>query len=357
MDIEKFLAPTYEELRPFREGQADPGFPVYPDLVERFLAAHARPGEAPPRPDREVAHALAVCAGYGYAGGGTVATMMARLGLKAASCITFSEVVDAMLICTTAHLVQSRCGRLAILCYRGTEPLNLISWLTDADVHPEKVVLRPGQRPVTIHAGFHRNVRATRFEVARALRAALLGLSLYDGHRLSHPLEALYLTGHSQGGALAALFALMAETSSAYRPLADKLRAVYTFGQPMIACPPLPGLCDPDGELGRKTFRFIYEKDVVPALPPTASGRFQHFGHEHRLRRTGAHPAGDLPQNGRATRQVGSLIELPLAASAFFGDQMKWFRHLSFCYSLDDHFPHHYIQALQPADRASEFGD
>jgi len=353
MKMEKFFAPSYARLRPFRENKPGQAFPLYPHLVEKLLAAHAKP-DSPP--DSTVAHVLATCSGYGYADGDLVATMMARLGLGENSCLTLSETVDAMLICSTAHLVQSRCGRVIILCYRGTEPVNLISWLTDLDVHPEKVSLVPGQSPVMVHAGFHRNVRSTRFEVAQALRVALSGKSLLDGHDLAHPLEALYVTGHSQGGALAALFALMTLTNPDYRPIADAIRAVYTFGQPMIACPPLPSVCASSGPLGQMTFRYIYRKDVVPALPPTASGDFQHFGREYRFEGDGAGEAEWRPQSS-AEDQVTSVLEIPLAVSAFFSDQLKWFRRASLRYSIDDHIPTHYIDALRPKDQLSEFGD
>ena len=118
----------------------------------------------------------------------------------------------------------------------------------------------------------------------------------------------------------------------------------------MIGCPPLPPQCGAKGELGRKTFRYIYAQDVVPALPPTASGLFEHFGQEYQFS-NGAWNARIKPME-----QVGNLLEIPLAVSAFFGDQMKWFKHVSFRYSLADHGPQHYVSALTPPGKQSEFG-
>src|SRR5688572_8609086 len=99
-------------------------FPVYPDLVGDLLAS----GESDRR-NATVAHVLATCASYCYADLDTVATIAARLGMDGCSCVRIEQTVDAMYIYSTAFLVQSRCGRVVILCYRGTEPTNLGSWL------------------------------------------------------------------------------------------------------------------------------------------------------------------------------------------------------------------------------------
>lgn len=53
------------------------------------------------------------------------------------------------------------------------------------------------------------------------------------------PLEALYVTGHSLGRAMAVLFALSLIGDEELSSLAERLRAVYTFGQPLVACEPL----------------------------------------------------------------------------------------------------------------------
>src|SRR5262249_54120037 len=323
MATEKHVAPSYEQLRPFRKDPVEPGkFPVYENLASVLVNAHRESDTANPQPDPIVAHVLGTCAGYAYSDGATVAMMMARLGLDSNCCCTVSEHADAMFICSTAHLVQSKCGRVVILAYRGTEPVNFINWLTDADVHPEKVTLGPGGAPFTVHAGFYRNVRATRYEVANQLKLALDGKSLYDGKDMKNKLEALFVCGHSLGGAMAAMFSLMMVTNAVYEPIASRMRAVYTFGQPMIGCPPLPPQCGAKSELGRKPFRYIYAQDIVPALPPTASGLFEHFGQEYQFS-NGAWNVKIKPME-----QVGNLLEIPLAVSAFFGDQMKWFKHV-----------------------------
>ncbi len=118
-------------LERFMGGTPGPPFPVYDDLVADLLAAHLSNRV---ERDATVAHVLGTCSGYAYADIETVATIMSRLGLHDNACVRVAQTVDAMFIYSTAYLVQSRCGRAVILCYRGTEPTNLGNWLEDADV-------------------------------------------------------------------------------------------------------------------------------------------------------------------------------------------------------------------------------
>jgi hypothetical protein len=48
--------------------------------------------------------------------------------------VRLTQTVDAMFIFSTVFLIQSRCGRIVILCYRGTEPGALANWSGDAEV-------------------------------------------------------------------------------------------------------------------------------------------------------------------------------------------------------------------------------
>ncbi|HBZ68545.1 MAG TPA: hypothetical protein DEP35_01830, partial [Deltaproteobacteria bacterium] len=259
-------------------GTCEAPFPVYRDLAETLASAHLTP---PFGRDRTVAHVLGTCAGYAYADTDTVSTIMARLGLEGHACVRIAQRVDAMLIFSTAYIVQSACGRVAVLCYRGTEPTNLANWLGDAEIGFESstLSLADGATQVRVHSGFHRNVRATFADVLRELAVAAEGRSLADHARgVDHPLEALYVTGHSLGGAMALLFGLAVFGNPAHRAVAGRLRAVYTFGQPM-ALDAAPGLVP---ALEARLFRHVIPRDPVPALPPAAWGRFSHIGHEYR---------------------------------------------------------------------------
>ncbi len=321
-------------------------FPIYPRLAEVLTTAHVA---GPDVRDATVAHVLGTCAGYAYADTDTVSTIMTRLGLPGHACVHIAQAVDAMLIYSTVYLVQSKCGRVVIVCFRGTEPGRLGNWLGDADVGRDSTCLSlcDGAQKVRVHAGFHRNVRATFWAVLQELTAAMQGRSLANhGAKVEHPLEALYVTGHSLGGAMAALFALMVAGNSAHRAITDRLRAVYTFGQPMAIAGPLPPVGD---RIESRMFRHIVPEDPVPTLPPAPYGPFVHFGIEYRF--TGS----TWERSEAAVEQMPSLRHIPRSVLAFFATEKR--RRRPYRYSAAHHAPDYYIAALRPADRVTEFGD
>jgi hypothetical protein len=298
---------------------------------------------ADPR-DETVAHVLGTCAGYAYADAETVAMMMGRLGLERSACVCITQLVDAMFIFSTAFLVQSRCGRVVLLCYRGTEPANLGSWLGDADVGPDTITL--GRDQLGVHAGFYRNVRATRAVVLQELTHALEGRSLLDpSTRVEYPLEALFVTGHSLGGAMAVLFALSVAGSADHLELQKRIRAVYTFGQPMTLVEPIPECAR---QVGANMFRHILRRDVVPTLPPARWGHFAHVGHEYR------YSDGTWQRSETPVAQLQHIREIPHALLGYFapGKPRDTAR-----FAARDHGPQHYIGALRPAGLVTEFGD
>ncbi|MGZ7078526.1 MAG: lipase family protein [Thermoanaerobaculia bacterium] len=322
-------------------GSCSEPFPIYEKLVEHLLAAHTR--ETDDR-DRTVAHVLGTCAGYSYSDTQTVATMMSRLGLEANGCVRIAQTVDAMFIFSTVYLVQSRCGRVVILCYRGTEPSNLANWLGDADVGSDS--MKYGREVLRVHSGFFRNVRATRFDVLQELKAALAGKSLLEPDRsVPHPMQALYVTGHSLGGAMAVLFALSVDGNEEHRAIAGRLRAVYTYGQPMTVGDPLPEVAQ---QVARKVFRHVIARDLIPALPAKPWGHFAHFGHEFRFEN------GDWQRAETPVAQLENLREIPRSLLAFFATAKR--REAS-RYTMAEHGPHHYLSALRPKGTVTEFGD
>ncbi len=326
-------------------GRWEHPFPLYPTLVETLAAAHLT---APAVRDATVAHVLGTCAGYAYADVNTVAAMTARIGFERPACVCISQAVDAMYIFSTAYLVQSRCGRVALLCYRGTEFGNLANWFGNAEVGSESscLSLSDGAEKVRVHSGFYRNFRATSWEILRELGFAVQGRSLADhAEEVEHPLEALYVTGHSLGGAMAALFALTVSANSIHRPLAERLRAVYTFGQPMAVAAPLPKTMH---GVEQKLFRHIIPQDPIPALPPAQWGPFVHFGQEYRYLN------GEWRRADSSVAQMAGLKEIPRSLLTFFAPEK---RRASRRYTVDLHGPHHYIAALRPNGLITEFGD
>ncbi|MEV7971150.1 lipase family protein [Sphaerisporangium sp. NPDC088356] len=381
-------APTYDELRPYGHRETS-GFPVYKNLETRLL-------NAVDHPDPEIAHLMATCAAYSYSDPKTLSMIMARMGLEDNQVRMIQTSVDAMLISSTACLIQSGNGKVGILCYRGTEPLNFIDWLSNIDVEPERIGYQISDPCATVHAGVYRNVRATRYEVMDALRHAcdrrpIRGMGNDGGaqpngsshgegdygdepSRLDGNLEALYITGHSMGGAMAALMGVMIRHERKYKEaFADRLKAVYTFGQPMIGDPSFAEACQTDEFLRENVIRYVYDSDVVPHLPSTSSGPFKHFGREFHYRvphlrnsmvNMLAYPrCASQSRNGhwetrmRPTPQMAGLLGIPMSAMAFIARRFEATRSLPAVYSVDDHLPQHYISALTPPGVQNEFGD
>jgi len=378
------VGPSLADLSPLKQKQPRLQFPVLPNLLDDLV-------QAVTHPVGNIAYALAVCSGYAYSDADTVSMIMARMGLFDNHCAEVQLGDDAMFIDSTAFLVQSEDGRAVILCYRGTSPLNFIDWLLDADIDPEKISLPltpdgMAKHEYWVHGGFYRNIRATRNKVVQALERALRGESVIEGGGpMAHPLETLYITGHSLGGAMAALMAIILQVEPAYEDIRHKLRAVYTYGQPMVGPPAIAEFCRRPGF--PPLIRYVYRRDVVPHAPPRDSGLFQHFGAEYQIQcGTWTPPSPPIGQanlaefavlapydfvvqmiaalRGLATvwngvaRAVNNLPLVRLASHVTeglpFGDA---FVRLPFVYSFGDHSPNHYISRLAPPGVLSEFGD
>ncbi|HWF49200.1 MAG TPA: lipase family protein [Solirubrobacteraceae bacterium] len=350
MEIRDIHAPTYAELRPLKPRRTAT-FPVFPDLVDTLA-------EAGEHPDDVIAYALAVCCAYSYSDTETVAMIMARMGIEANHCLMVAEYVDVLFLTPTAFLLQSKDGRVVILCYRGTPPTSVITWLTDLEIDPVKAKLPGphGSEEYAVHAGFYRNVRSTRYVVEAALKRALKGQSVRTGGaRMPAAMEAFYITGHSLGRASAAMLAAMLVTDPAFAPLAAKLKAVYTYGSPMIGSRDFAAACNENAFLHTNMLRYVYANDIVPQLPSKESGSFAHFGSEYQYRPAGDH--GTWHHNDHPRPQLRNLIEVITTPLSFLARQLSLTREVSFHASIADHLPQYYIDALKPEGVRSEFGD
>lgn len=361
------VGPSFEALRPGKP-TTTATFPVYRKLAATMANGHLA------HPDETLAQVLATCAGYAYSDVGTVAMMMTRMGLENNLCREISRSVDAMFIRATAHLIQSSDGQVVIVAFRGTPPLDLISWFLDADVYPEKVAAAAGHQgdsaePYEVHAGFYRNVRVIRHELVRALHKALDGRPVIDATsdgtfphvtsdapmkagRPTQRLKALYLTGHSLGGAMAVIMATMLVMNESYSALAEKLRGVYTFGQPMVGSHAFAELAENRlRQADVPLVRFVYDKDPVPELPPKVTGDFAHFGDEYHVTQ---HERWRPTHDSRQLEMVSGLV----TAFASFGlTRFVPLRGLPFRRRIEDHFPHHYVSSLIAPGKPDEFGD
>ena len=354
--LESSAGPSFEAVRPTGSASSDIRFPVYDDLVDRLVKPEIDPATS--EPDPLTAHVLAVAAGYAYSDGQTLTEMMTRLGMEKSKCLTVSFRNDPMFVASTAHVIQSEDGRVVVVAFRGTEPVNLINWLTDVDTAQQKVRLDQ-DAPIDVHPGFYRNIRAIRYKLREALLLALAGKPV-DGNLDTPtdraPMEALYLTGHSLGGAMAALLALLVRRDEEDEAsFGGALAAVYTYGQPMVGSPALAATCDADPRLGGRLFRYVYEGDPIPGMPSRDTGRWGHFGRE-RHHVTGLGDAG-WQQSTSNVGQIRFVGQMAVAFGSLPLSQLLVLQRIPFLYRIDDHRPQHYIEKLAPEGAVSEFGD
>lgn len=373
MLIRSSVGPTLEHSQP---GQRD--WPIYPCLQAHLLTQPgdvcAGCGEAVGDPDRKIAHALAVITAYAYAKVDasmpepeTVARMAGHLGLEGNSTVCVQEQIDTSFILATGFLITSADGEVAILCYRGTEPYNLANWMTDADIDSEVRTLNINGQEFPVHPGFYRNMRAIDLPLLKMLRTGIQ----------ADQLKALYVTGHSLGGAMAAMNGLLLLNDPTRQSVMGRLRAVYTYGQPMVGGGPLADQMARSGH-DQRFHRFIYGKDAVPWAPPEGAGeaRYQHFGRSYHLdEASGRHwkEHGQLPPEVAVTQTSmrkfaeafvtlftakvplvhGSIGRVDRLVHRLPGEIIDIRGDLS----MGDHLPLRYVRALADPDSLSEFGE
>jgi hypothetical protein len=195
---------------------------------------------------------------------------------------------DALLVETSASLLQDQSGKVVILCFRGTEPTNVVTWLSDMTFEMERFYSW-GQ----VHSGFYHGLLPVWQFIEAGLDAALAHKPVYSGvwgiqpgwggegspEGLPSSMEALYVCGHSLGAALALLATAMLFEKPKYACIREKLRGVYTFGTPKVGDQQFADKCEE--QFGGLVFRHVYENDVVTAMPPRLYGTFDTFGQEY----------------------------------------------------------------------------
>lgn len=143
---------------------------------------------------------------------------------------------------------------MIITAFRGTEPVQIKDWLSDATTPP-----RPGPGGTGyVHHGFAEALES----VYPAVRDTLAGYRTNG--------QSVWFTGHSLGGALAMLAGARMYLEEP-RLAAD---GVYTYGQPRT-CDRLLATAYNKGFRNRM-YRFVNNNDVVPQMPPEPA--FTHVG-------------------------------------------------------------------------------
>ncbi|KAG9447854.1 hypothetical protein H6P81_013982 [Aristolochia fimbriata] len=181
-----------------------------------------------------------------------------------------------------------------VVAFRGTEPFEANDWATDIDL--SWLSMGPMGRA---HLGFMKALGLQNQkdylngwpkELARqdkdkpvayyAVRDALK--SLLREHRGAQVL----ITGHSLGGALAAVFASILSLHEE-RTILDRLLGVVTYGQPRVGDAAFAGYMDGTtatnanaaAAVGKKFLRTVYRYDIVPRVPfDDRLFQYKHFG-------------------------------------------------------------------------------
>ncbi len=151
-----------------------------------------------------------------------------RLGLKT---ITFRSKV------TRTRGFLGVCDTHAVLAFRGSDPVTLPNWLTDAVVR----LVEREEYDGKVHLGFSSVLKRSWTKVEQILNEA-------QG-------KPLFLTGHSMGGALAMLTAC--RLAKGDRPPV----ATYTFGAPRVGD---LRFCE---NYRLTTYRVVNRLDLVPEMP------------------------------------------------------------------------------------------
>lgn len=207
-----------------------------------------------------------------------------------------------------------------VVAFRGTEPFNAYDWSTDFDfswvklpglggVHLgflEALGLATREDPGTFsklrdqankykdtHQGKHPKLfQRTESDIEKTEAVSGLPDSIIHsrGRKLAYdaitrrvalllyknPRAKLFITGHSLGGALAALYAIMLYYTGRTE-IADRIGCVYTFGQPRVGDEDVAKYAME--RLKGRFMRVVYCNDMVPRIPfDNDLFAFKHFG-------------------------------------------------------------------------------
>ncbi|WP_437796736.1 lipase family protein [Sorangium sp. So ce693] len=406
MDYESAKAPDYTF---FTEHFKRLGLRVQRDLEDVLKAelpnderlVHYLVEVLPGKYDQKAAAVLSAASTWAYSDADVMARMLRLRGFTNNETISMRLRNNALLLDTTVHISQSRDRELVFVCFGGTDPKNIIQLLLDASAKTDSY-FSTGD----VHGGFFRAFLALWPLVRILLRGALLGYPiglLAELNRVGHgvalaqpgtesgtvpglapldsvtrapqvrpaspigeipeaseeKLKALYIGGHSLGGALAVLAAAEIHRDPLLAPLQRKVRGIYTFGQPMVGDAVFAQTCD--DRFGEKLFRHVYRRDVVPQFPPITMGKFAHSGQLYTappldtgwaLQRAQASANGLLTGSEQA---LAGTAALALGAIAWLKDQLPLFSWLPLPYSLGDHSPLNYLRTSLQVVPGSEF--
>jgi triacylglycerol lipase len=196
---------------------------------------------------------------------------------------------------------------MVLTSFRGTQPTEIRDWLSDVNTPPW-----PGPAGTGfVHFGFAEALDSVYPQVLDAVA------TLRDNN------QTIWFTGHSLGGALAALAAMRLHFEQP-QLLAD---GVYTYGQPRV-CDHILATAH-DTAFRDRTHRFVNNNDIVPQVPPEPV--FHHIRTLHHIDADGT-LRDSAPLLGGLTSGVRAVTKDSFAPTSD---------------GIRDHFIDHYIDALR----------
>jgi hypothetical protein len=207
------------------------------------------------------------------------------------------NVKTALPIASTYVMVFDLQGT-SIIAFAGTDPAQLVNWVTDFDIRPTDGGAAEG------------------FSIATQVVEQKILARV--------PTEApIMVTGHSLGGALAVVLAQWLVT------MRRNVTAVYTFGMPRPGRHPFT---DPynQSDLAKHTYRLVHGNDIVPTVAPSQPLGFCHVGNYLWAPSSGKFSASaelvvtDKPDfvNGIA-KELSGFIDDPAAQLSVYGAQLQ----------------------------------
>jgi hypothetical protein len=163
---------------------------------------------------------------------------------------TGRKAIDACLIGTFRTVSTYRPQNHVVLAFRGTVADWMSDWANDFEAKLVPFTKVPG---VQVHKGFHDSIESLSGQ--GLLRNVAARMAANPGARL-------YCTGHSKGGALAHVAALLIKRTHPNLPLGG----VVSFEAPRAGHTSFAQACR---DSAIDALRFEYQDDIVPHVPPT----------------------------------------------------------------------------------------
>ena len=198
------------------------------------------------------------------------------------------KLLETISIADTEAMVAET-DKFVVVAFRGTSSRAHLKTDIQARLNVARVAV--DGRSVRVHAGFYAAFR----KIESKLREVLTG---------QDETKAVYLTGHSLGGALALV---AAAAFGGNDKLGDRIAAVYTFGAPRVGGADFPNL------VKAPHYRVVNSGDVVPLVPPNWLTGYVHTGTPILLKPNSDHPIKRSPRSSAFLLVLQSLVLWPFA--------------------------------------------